>query len=120
MADGHLNKCKDCVKGRIANHREENIERIREYDRKRGNRQGYEYTKEYREKYPNKYKAHNTVNNAIRDKRLDKKTECESCGSDFHVVAHHDDYSKPLEVRWLCQACHTKWHSKNGEALNAS
>lgn len=42
---------------------------------------------------------------------------CESCG-EFPVLqdgrravhAHHDDYSKPLEVRWLCYPCHGKEH----------
>ena len=33
------------------------------------------------------------------------------------VVAHHDDYAKPLEVRWLCRLHHTFWHRDN-VALN--
>ena len=36
MKDGHLNKCKECIKKNVLDHREKNIDKIREYDRKRG------------------------------------------------------------------------------------
>lgn len=36
---------------------------------------------------------------------------CEVCGA-VNVDAHHDDYSKPLEVRWLCRVHHSEFHAK--------
>ncbi len=42
---------------------------------------------------------------------------CEECDKD-PAQAHHDDYLKPLNVRWLCCTCHNAWHKENGEALN--
>jgi hypothetical protein len=43
---------------------------------------------------------------------------CEVCRTTEKIHAHHDDYAKPLNVRWLCSAHHSQWHAKNGEALN--
>lgn len=117
MSDGHLNKCKDCTKSDVRIHRCEN-DSVREYDRLRGNRQSREYFKEYRKKFPNKYKAHTLVNNYLRDGKLQRVDVCEICNSSYHVVAHHDDYSKPLEVRWLCARCHSNHHELHGEGLN--
>lgn len=118
MKDGLLGKCKSCVKSRVAKHRIENIDSIREYDRKRGGRQDPTYLKEWREKYPKKYKAHNMINNHKRDGNIYEEP-CFVCGS-LKVVAHHDDYDKPLNVRWMCQAHHKQWHVEHGEGLNAS
>lgn len=118
MGDGHLNKCKSCTKNDVTKNRDKNIEKYRAYDRDRGNRQSSGYLKDYREKFPNKYRAHSLVNNAIRDDKLIKE-DCEICSTDLDVHAHHDDYLKPLKVRWLCAAHHSQWHRDNGEGLNA-
>lgn len=42
---------------------------------------------------------------------------CEVCG-EIKVDAHHDDYSKPLEVRWLCRLHHRQHHAKLKEQPN--
>lgn len=118
MADGHLNKCKSCTKKDVHHrrHHSDSREKILAYDRARGNRQGYEYTKQYRALYPKKYRAHNIVNSAIKSKKLFREP-CEICGNEV-THAHHDDYDKPLNVRWLCSQHHQEWHATNGEALN--
>lgn len=116
MADGHVNKCKACNKNDVRIHRFKNIEKIQEYDRSRGNRQDNKYLKEYRKKYPKKYKAQCMVNNQKRAGNL-FPMPCEVCGID-KSVAHHDDYDKPLNVRWLCQHHHKEWHAINGEGKN--
>jgi len=118
MADGHVNKCKVCNKKDVLIHRLINIEKIQKYDRERGNRQNSKYCKEWRDKYPKKYKAHTMVNNHKRAGNL-HEMPCEICGA-TKVVAHHDDYDKPLNVRWLCQHHHKEWHAEHGEGLNAS
>ena len=117
MGDGHLNKCKVCARKDSASHRIDNIDRVRAYDRSRGSRTPYSKTKEYREKYPNKYKATSMINSAIKTGKLFKES-CSECGSDDMVHAHHDDYLKPLNIRWLCAAHHAQWHRDNGPGIN--
>lgn len=116
MADGHLNKCKSCTKSDVGTHRNNNLERIREYDRARGSRQPPEYLVEYREKYPKAARAHRMVAYHLRAGNI-TKSACEVCG-DSNPVAHHDDYDKPLVVRWMCQSHHIQWHEANGPGLN--
>jgi hypothetical protein len=46
---------------------------------------------------------------AIR-KGVLKKMPCEVCKTEIDVQAHHDDYTKPLDVRWLCRKHHAEHH----------
>lgn len=111
--DGRSGKCKECTKADVRTNRNKHIEYYRAYDRARGNRQAPEYIKQYRCSNPDKYAAHIATNNAIRDGKLTKQP-CEVCGTMKNIHAHHDDYSKPLDVRWLCAAHHRQWHRNNG------
>ncbi|HEY4831966.1 MAG TPA: hypothetical protein VIH61_05330 [Waddliaceae bacterium] len=130
MADGHLNKCKECTKKDTIKNRNENLEYYQEYDRKRSNlehriklrkqvaerwkanpklrkRRG-ELKRVWQQRNAEKRAAHVITGNAIRDGRLIPKP-CEVCGKK-KVDAHHDDYAKPLEVRWLCKKHHAEYH----------
>ncbi len=67
---------------------------------------------------PEKTQARTVLNNAVTRGILSPQP-CEKCGESpvLHdgrrgVQAHHDDYSKPLEVRWLCVACHGDHHRR--------
>jgi len=42
-----------------------------------------------------------------------KRKPCEVCGEKY-AVAHHDDYMKPLDVRFLCHSHHQKYHKNTG------
>ena len=119
MADGHLNKCKNCAKADAIEIRKKNVIHYREYDKLRGNRQTFKSRLEHKKRNLIAYAARTLVGNAIRDGKLLKKYSCEICQSTKSIHAHHDDYSKPLCVRWLCAACHSQWHKKNGPGLNS-
>lgn len=66
---------------------------------------------------PGKAKAHAVVGRQVRAGNLFVEP-CEICGSEDSVHAHHNDYAKPLNVRWLCAAHHRQWHCANGEGIN--
>jgi RecJ-like exonuclease len=120
MADGHLNKCKECTKEDVRNHRKnpKYREKVLAYDRQRGNRQPPEYTTEYRKRFPQKAKAQAMVSKALVAGKIQRRDSCESCGGANYLHAHHDDYARPLDVRWLCASCHSQWHAKHGEGKN--
>lgn len=55
--------------------------------------------------------AHSAVDKAMRNRLLPLTRErgCEECGEPAHV-GHHDDYSQPLVLRYLCRKHHSDWH----------
>jgi len=57
-----------------------------------------------------KYRAREKIANEIRRGRIVRPKTCEACGRRGQTEAHHRDYSRPLEVRWLCVRCHRKEH----------
>lgn len=56
--------------------------------------------------------AHTALSLAIRHGDLIPGLICADCGGsqDRPLDGHHDDYSKPLEVIWLCRSCHSIRH----------
>jgi|SRR5208283_420346 len=75
-----------------------------------------EHIKNYQANNPLKHQVHIIVMRELRNGILIKGL-CEGCGS-IKVDAHHDDYSKPLDIRWLCRSHHRLWHKEHGEGLN--
>lgn len=115
MADGHLNFCKKCTKIRVTDYRENNLVRIREYDRMRHSKpewiaRQYEYTKWYRCAKSNQSKANAAVSNAIKSGKMERQP-CIICNNS-KSEAHHHDYTKPLDVIWLCSVHHSRLHHK--------
>lgn len=128
MADGHLNKCKTCAKADANKHRADNLETVKAYDRSRSSlshrvaaRSAYAETdayktshakslQRYRENNPEKHAAHTAVGNAVRDGRLVPWPVCAVPECSCIPEAHHPDYSRPLDVVWLCDLHHKGAH----------
>ena len=62
----------------------------------------------YRKHFPEKCLAHTIVNTSLRNGTL-LRLPCSVCG-DPKSEAHHNDYSKPLEIIWLCHEHHISIH----------
>lgn len=59
-------------------------------------------------------RAHKLFSLALEKGLIEKNTLCSVCGAEnIRIEGHHDDYSKPLDVRWLCHACHYEWHKQH-------
>lgn len=129
-SDGRQTYCKACQRARIdttksakrteqqKKWKRENRERVAmgkkrwaAQNRERKTEQG----KRYKERHSEKVRAHTAVAHAIRDGKLLKPDSCEDCGGlppSSNLHGHHEDYSKPLEVEWLCTRCHGVRHSQ--------
>lgn len=113
MLDGHFNSCKDCRKAYERIRAEKGLTqegvRRRYHTNPRYKEHAARQAKKWIEKYPDKAKAQQLVSTAIRSGRLQKQP-CEVCGSTTRIHAHHDDYGKSLDVRWLCALHHMREH----------
>tara|TARA_R110000851_G_C12737624_1_gene530483 strand:+ start:80 stop:568 length:489 start_codon:yes stop_codon:yes gene_type:complete len=138
MADGRVNKCKECNKKDVSKNYRANIEHYKKYEQGRamephrveardkyirtdaGREASIRSKRKWIRRNPIKRMASTIVGNAVRDGRLEKPNDCEGCGSTpKRLHGHHDDYAFPLVVRWLCPGCHNKWHKENGSGKNA-
>jgi ribosomal protein S27AE len=117
--DGIRTQCKACANEAERLRRLHNGDEMRAKDRARGCRLTASDLQKYRKENPLKCKAHGAVYRAVKSGLIIKPSSCEECGSELGIHGHHDDYTKPLEVRWLCARCHHQWHALNGEAKTA-
>lgn len=125
MRDGYLGTCKDCHRAAVRvryldkltdeNWREGELYRHRlkaQRYRDEGRKSDAEIIrrshKAWEERNAEKKRANCAVNNAIRDGRMIRKP-CSVCGEP-NAQGHHEDYSKPLDVVWLCRRHHADRH----------
>ncbi len=69
------------------------------------------------ESLKNKAQCYRLLGHALKIGFMEKEA-CEDCG-DENTEAHHPDYTKPLEVVWLCSLHHHKRHYPNGPQVRS-
>lgn len=128
------NTCKPCRREKVRLNRLKNRDYYREYDKWRYANQpqvkdriirysisdeGRKASSKAKSAYICRNKearaAHIIVGNAVRDGRLIKPKQCSICFEfkpSRQIHGHHDDYTKPMEVRWMCAMCHTIEHGR--------
>jgi len=124
MADGYLNKCKECNKKDTKENTEKNKDYYVEMKKKYSQTEsGKESCRKSKQKWMDdnliKRSANIIIGNAVRDGKIIKPLSCSQCNvTGVRIHGHHDDYAYPMAVRWLCSKCHTAWHKENGSAIN--
>lgn len=115
MLDGHLNKCKACIKKYIKDryYSEDGNKRIKEYEKKRNinparKLRQLEYQRKRRALFKGKEKARKLVQKLTKAGILEREP-CIVCGNP-KTEAHHKDYRKPADVEWLCFKHHREIH----------
>ena len=115
--------CKDCVSANAKEKRKRNPELARAKDKisrlrvkvtERTHELRRKWTKDWRQKNQHKRRVYARVKWALMTGKM-KRLPCERC--DATAEAHHDDYTKPLDVTWLSKIHHQERHRElRGEA----
>lgn len=111
MPHGRTNICKACDNTRIKAYEKANpLVRKRRYQSASFKEKAKLVAKRYAKKFPERMYIANTVCRAVKKGVLVRPSSCSICNEAVRIYAHHEDYSKPLEVVWMCQRCHRKRH----------
>lgn len=97
--DGLSSHCRECGKKYKKQHYEQHFGEF--YNRQVG----------YRHIHPERRKAFYAVHEATYKGKLIRPETCSKCGERGYIVAHHNDYDKPLDVVWLCLRCDRQLHA---------
>ena len=104
---GHEYICRECSRIRETV-RAKTLKRINQVARWHQSERGKMMDKERRLLRRDKIRAKNMLNYLV-EQGIIKRQPCEVCGNG-NGQGHHPDYSKPLEVIWLCQTHHSEKH----------
>lgn len=98
---GYDHRCRECNRKRVRTHRlNPECKKL-----------AAQLMSEYRRKNKEKVQARNKVHYHVKVGNMSKPEICSVCKCSGKIEAHHQDYSKPLDVIWLCNQCHKGKHN---------
>lgn len=115
LKDGLTSRCIECIREDGREQRQNNLEKARGWQRRWRQNSGDDPHLRQRKNASNrkwsarnkhKRRAHKIVELAIIRGDLARPETCQQCGAAGNIQASHTDYSRPLDVEWLCQFCH--------------
>ncbi len=120
-------QCKSCHDKGVKLWREANPEKRKAIDKAAKNRTSVKQKREWSRRYvtehrgecaarlrkyrsdnPERARANEAIKRAVKSGRINRPVTCQKCGVSGKIEGHHPDYSKPLEVKWLCTKCHRR------------
>jgi hypothetical protein len=110
--DGVRHICRVCSNLYSKMYRESHREYFRTYNNTHPERlkKGTEYKKKHRAIHPDRQRSRRMFLASVKVGKIERQP-CEVCG-ELYADGHHDDYSKPFSVRWLCEFHHRQHHGQ--------
>ena len=116
---GKLNSwCQDCVRAARDRYRvsKSGREAEKRYRAGTGKKKMKQYRRNWRARQGDRDQSHGWAQKmayAAFKLGIIKEQACSDCGTNnWPKEMHHTDYSKPLDITWLCRECHKRRHGK--------
>lgn len=94
--------CKGCVVARVVQWRVKNREKYLALKTRS--------EESFKRRRPEVLRARRQLQRAVRLGTISRPGHCTACPAICVPEGHHPDYTKPLQVNWLCRKCHRKLH----------
>ena len=113
---GYYPQCRACRRAALRAHRARNQEdahgKARVYARALYRKHAATFgarVAQWKLAHPDRRRAQLRLKKAIESGLVQKLEACSRCATTkLRIEAHHEDYSRPLQVEWLCKPCHIR------------
>ena len=107
-------KCRRWYENNLEHARELSLEATRKYSStEHGRTKRNQRSADWEKKNPEKRRVHDRTMYAVETGKLIRPNQCSKCSKECKPHAHHEDYTKPLDVIWLCSQCHFYLHHQS-------